>query len=247
MRRAAFALAALGGALVAGCALQSPPTRQDLQAQAMPHTAVPPGWTAGAVTAQPAADRWLATFDDPALTALVHESIAHNADLQAAAARVEQAGGYLKVASSALRPSIGLAGLWSGAASSGGDGLNGVFLNLQLELDVWGRLRYAEAAAQAQADAVAADYAFARQSLAATVAKAWFVAIEAGLQRALLQQMLGTAQQLQTLAEDRQRIGPGNELAVAEARASVAGFRDALRQAELARQNALRAIELLAG
>jgi NodT family efflux transporter outer membrane factor (OMF) lipoprotein len=247
MRRAAFALAALGGALVAGCALQSPPAPKDLQAQAMPHTAVPPGWTAGAVTTQPAADRWLATFDDPALTALVSEAIAHNADLQAAAARIEQAGGYLKVASSALRPSIGIAGLWSGSASSGGDGLNGVFLNLQLELDVWGRLRYGEAAAQAQADAVAADYAFARQSLAATVAKAWFVAVEAGLQRALLQEMLATAQQLQKLAEDRQRIGPGNELAVAEARANVSGFRDALRQAELARQNALRAIELLAG
>lgn len=239
--------AAVVATLLAGCALQAPPTQKALQAEAMPHTAVPPGWTAGAVSSQPPAGRWLAAFDDPALSALVDEAIAHNADLQTAAARVEQAGGYLKVASAALLPSLGLAGLWSGSASSGGDGLNGVFLNLQLELDVWGRLRYGEAAAQAQAEAVAADYAYARQSLAATVAKAWFVAVEAGLQRAVLQDMLGSAEQLRKLAEDRQRIGPGNELAVAEARANVASFRDALRQAELARQNALRAIELLAG
>lgn len=243
MRRAALAAAAL----LAGCALQPPPSQPQLQAQALPHTAVPARFAAGAVAPQPVADRWLSTFDDPALTALVSEAIAHNADLQAAAARVEQAGGFVKVASAALLPSISLAGLWSGKASSGSSGLNGVFLNLQLELDVWGRLRYGEAAAQAQAEAVAADYAYARQSLAAMVAKAWFIAIEAGLQRAVLTEMLASAEQLQQLALQRERIGPGNELAVAEARADVAGLRDALRQAELARQNALRAIELLAG
>lgn len=243
MRRAALAAAAL----LAGCALQPPPSQPQLQAQALPHTAVPARFAAGAVAPQPVADRWLSTFDDPALTALVSEAIAHNADLQAAAARVEQAGGFVKVASAALLPSISLAGLWSGKASSGSSGLNGVFLNLQLELDVWGRLRYGEAAAQAQAEAVTADYAYARQSLAAMVAKAWFIAIEAGLQRAVLTEMLASAEQLQQLAQLRERIGPGNELAVAEARADVAGLRDALRQAELARQNALRAIELLAG
>lgn len=243
MRRAALAAAAL----LAGCALQPPPTQPQLQAQALPHTAVPARFAAGAVAPQPVADRWLSTFGDPALTALVSEAIAHNADLQAAAARVEQAGGFVKVASAALLPSISLAGLWSGKASSGSSGLNGVFLNLQLELDVWGRLRYGEAAAQAQAEAVAADYAYARQSLAAMIAKAWFIAIEAGLQRAVLTEMLASAEQLQQLALQRERIGPGNELAVAEARADVAGLRDALRQAELARQNALRAIELLAG
>lgn len=243
MRRAALAAAAL----LAGCALQPPPSQPQLQAQALPHTAVPARFAAGAVAPQPVADRWLSTFDDPALTALVSEAIAHNADLQAAAARVEQAGGFVKVASAALLPSISLAGLWSGKASSGSSGLNGVFLNLQLELDVWGRLRYGEAAAQAQAEAVTADYAYARQSLAAMVAKAWFIAIEAGLQRTVLTEMLASAEQLQQLALQRERIGPGNELAVAEARADVAGLRDALRQAELARQNALRAIELLAG
>lgn len=243
MRRAALAAAAL----LAGCALQPPPSQPQLQAQALPHTAVPARFAAGAVAPQPVADRWLSTFGDPALTALVSEAIAHNADLQAAAARVEQAGGFVKVASAALLPSISLAGLWSGKASSGSSGLNGVFLNLQLELDVWGRLRYGEAAAQAQAEAVTADYAYARQSLAAMVAKAWFIAIEAGLQRTVLTEMLASAEQLQQLAQLRERIGPGNELAVAEARADVAGLRDALRQAELARQNALRAIELLAG
>ena len=39
------------------------------------------------------ADHWLASFNDPALSALVDEAMRHNADLQAAAPLVEQADG----------------------------------------------------------------------------------------------------------------------------------------------------------
>jgi NodT family efflux transporter outer membrane factor (OMF) lipoprotein len=243
--RAAIALAALAAAL-GGCALKDPPSTAELQKDALPHTAVPPAWSAGGASAQPVADRWLATFDDPALSALVAEALAYNADLQVAAARVEQAGGYLKVASGSLLPSVGVAGTWSGATGSGG-GLNAIFLNASLELDVWGRLRYGEAAAQQQSLAVQADYAYARQSLAATVAKSWFVAIEAGLQLAIVRDMLHSAEALLQLAQERQRVGIGNEQAVADAQANVASTRDALRQTELSREQALRALELLLG
>lgn len=243
--RAGIAFAAVAAAL-GGCALKEPPSAAQLREQALPHTAVPAAWTAGGASAQPVADRWLASFDDPALAALVAESLAHNADLQIAAARVEQAGGYLKVASGSLLPSVGVAGVWSGATGSGG-GLNAIFLNASLELDVWGRLRYGEAAAQQQSLAVQADYAYARQSLAATVAKSWFVATEAGLQLAIVRDMLHSAEALLQLAQDRLRVGIGNEQAVADAQAGVSGYRDTLRQTELSREQALRALELLLG
>lgn len=242
---AGVAVVALAAAL-GGCALKAPPSTTELQKEALPHTALPPAWTAGGASAQPVAERWLASFDDPALTALVGESLAYNADLQVAAARVEQAGGYLKVASGSLLPSVGVAGVWSGASGSGG-GLNGIFLNASLELDVWGRLRYGEAAAQQQLLAVQADYAYARQSLAATVAKSWFVAIEASLQLAIVRDTLHAAETLLQLAQERLRVGIGNEQAVADAQASVSGFRDTLRQTELSRVQALRALELLLG
>ena len=145
--------------------------------------------------AAPVADRWLATFNDPALSALVTEALAYNADLQVAAARVEQAAGYVEVASGSIYPSVGLAATQSGK-SGGGGGLNAVFLNASLELDVWGRIRYGTAAAEAQSAAVQADYAYARQSLAAMVAKSWFVAIEAGLQRAIVVDALNSSESL---------------------------------------------------
>ena len=59
--------------------------------------------------------------------------------------------------------------------------------------------------------------------------------------------MLHSAEALLQLAQDRQRVGIGNEQAVADAQANVASTRDALRQTELSREQALRALELLLG
>jgi NodT family efflux transporter outer membrane factor (OMF) lipoprotein len=242
-----FAATALAVA-AAGCALQSPPSAADLQKQALPHSATPPAFKAGGGVAAPVADRWLASFNDPALSALVDEALMFNADLQGAAARVEQAGGYVKVASASLLPTVGVFGTASGAGSnSNGGGLDGIWLNASLELDIWGRIRYGQAAAQAQSAAAEAAFAYARQSLAAMVAKSWFLATEAGLQRVIVQDMLHSAESVLRLAQDRFRIGNGNEQDVAAARASVGTFRDNLRQIEYSREQALRALELLLG
>jgi NodT family efflux transporter outer membrane factor (OMF) lipoprotein len=242
----ALTLAAVLCGLVTGCALQSPPTPQELRRDTLAHTAVPDAWKAGSRPVGPLPAAWLARFDDPALSALVTEALAYNADLQMAAARVEQAAGILQVASASLLPSVGIPGTYSGKAGGGG-GLNAIFLNASLELDVWGRLRYGEAAAQAQSQAVVADYGYARQSLAALVTKSWYLAIEAGLQRELAGQALHAAQELQRMAGERYRIGVGDEQAVAEAAANVGSYRDRQRQITQARDEALRALELLLG
>ena len=231
---------------VAGCALETPPSGADLRRDTLSHTAVPPAWRAGDATAAALTDAWLATFDDPALSALVGEALAHNADLQVAAARVEQAAGILQIASGALLPAVNVPGTYSGKSGSGG-GLNALFLSASLEIDVWGRLRYGEAAAREQSAAVEADYAFARLSLAATVTKAWYLAIEAGLQHALAGDALRAAQELHRIARDRLRIGNGNEQAVADAAASEGSYRDLRRQLAQSRDQALRALELLLG
>ncbi|MDZ7589330.1 MAG: efflux transporter outer membrane subunit [Rubrivivax sp.] len=246
IRVAAAAVAALAAAL-AGCALKSPPPVADLQQQALPHTAVPPAFKAAGGATAPVAERWLASFNDQALSALVDEALNYNADLQAAALRVERADGYLKVAGASLLPQVGAYGTGSGATSNSTSGLNGLWVNASLELDIWGRVRYGQAAAQADAEALAADYAYARQSLAAMVAKSWFLATEAGLQRAIVQDMVRTSESLLGLAQDRLRVGNGTQQDVAAARANVGPYRDLLRQADLSREQALRALELLLG
>ena len=108
-------------------------------------------------------------------------------------------------------------------------------------------MRYGRNAAQADYASVHADFEFGRQSLAATVAKSWFTASETSLQLAIAEDMVKSAQELVTLAEKRQQIGPGSEQDVVLARANLGNFQDTAKQVQLAHQQTLRALELLLG
>jgi outer membrane protein TolC len=59
--------------------------------------------------------------------------------------------------------------------------------------------------------------------------------------------MVASSESLVELSRDRLHVGKADELEVSQAEASVLGYRDLVLQAELARSNALRAIEILAG
>jgi NodT family efflux transporter outer membrane factor (OMF) lipoprotein len=232
---------------MAGCALQSPPAPKDIQAQSMQNVRTPPKWAAAGGTEGSVANAWLASYNDPQLDALVREALAYNADLQVAAGRIEQAAAYAKLAGAALYPAVDL--LAQGGGKLGGDssGLSGVGLFANWELDIWGRVRSERAAGTAQYQSVQADAEYARQSIAAMVAKSWFLATEARMQRATADEIVRTSEQYLGLASDRQRIGSGDEYDVVTAQASLDTYRDAARQLALAQQQAVRAIETLVG
>jgi outer membrane protein, multidrug efflux system len=240
--------AALAATIGTGCALKNAPDAAALRAQALPALQAPAQWTAAAAaTGGAEADNWLASFHDDQLAAAVNEAIAHNADLRAGAARVEQAQLYARLAGAKLYPSVDLLARGGGKLSGDGSGLQGGVLTATWELDLWGRVRYGRAASAAQAAAAQADFAFARQSIAALVAKSWFLATEAGLQVEAAQATIRGNEELVRLADDRARVGVGNQEDVFVARAAVGGYRDALRQLQLGRDQAIRALELLLG
>jgi len=66
-------------------------------------------------------------------------------------------------------------------------------------------------------------------------------------QRAIATEMVQSSQGLAGLARDRLRIGKGDEYDVVQADSSVLSYRDAALQADRARGEALRAVEILAG
>ena len=86
---------------------------------------MPGQWTAPAPAAGMVADNWLVTFGDEQLSAAVDEAIAHNADLRVAAARVEQALLYAKLAGAKLYPSVDLLARGGGKMSGDSSGLQG--------------------------------------------------------------------------------------------------------------------------
>jgi len=242
---------ALSLGFLTGCATKSPPTRAEIhdQSGSLTNLTLTHPWKAAAVSTNAIQDNWLAAFSDAQLDALVAEAMTNNPDLRVTATRVEQAAQYVELAKAALRPTVNLVGT-GGLNMGGGDissALQGVSLGASWEPDLWGRLRYGRNAAQATYASAQADFEFSRQSLAATVAKSWFTASETFLQLQIAEDMVKAAQELVTLAQQRQQVGPGTEQEVVLARANLGNFQDTVRQVRLAHEQSLRALELLLG
>ena len=234
-------------AAAGGCALKSPPPGEQLRGEALPHMALPAAWTSAGAASGVVEGNWVASFKEPSLEALVTEALVYNADLRLAEARVQQAAGYAQLAGATLYPQVNLMARGGGKFGGDGGGLNGALLSLSWELDLWGRVRAQEATSRSQFEASEFDLVYARQSIAALVIKSWVLAVTAAQQRAQAEAMVASGERLAALARERVRVGNGNEYDVAVAEAALGGYRDAVQQFELARQQAVRALEVLLG
>jgi outer membrane protein, multidrug efflux system len=249
MRISALAIACLAAA-VAGCALAPPPPHKDLVTQALPKgTNVPLAWRA-VQGGDPVADDWLGALNDTALDAMVSEAIANNLDLRQAVQRVAIAQQTVVVVGAQLQPQVGVTLGGRTTRDDEHDSNSNVTLayaDVAWELDVWGKLRSQRAATEAGYEATALDYAYARQSLAATVAKSWYLTIETRRLLELAERSVGIYRELANLVMLRRSAGKDSDLDVADTRAKLEA---ATSQVEFARQSygeARRGLEVLLG
>jgi len=241
---------ALAAALAAGCALKTPPPHTDVVEQALPkETRIPPAWRADSHGGEVTND-WLKSFDDPALDTIVAEAIANNLDLRQAAERVAIAQQAAVVVGAQLLPQVGVQ--LGGRTTRDEDhdsNFNTAFAyaGVTWELDLWGKLRSQRAAAEAGYEATALDYAFARQSLATTVARAWFLAIETRQLLALAEQAVEIYRRLADLVAIRRSAGKDSDLDVYDTRAKLESASSAVESARESYGEARRALETLLG
>ncbi|MEM1036260.1 MAG: efflux transporter outer membrane subunit [Pseudomonadota bacterium] len=193
---------------------------------------------------------WIASFQDPVLTALVEEAQSNNKNLQAAAASVDRANALARQAGAALSPSVtGIAGA-SETGGFSGNGSSSAFeagLQIDWEVDVWGRIRSGEQAAVASAEAAEADFIFTQYSIAAGVAQAYFIAIEAGIQEDIAKQTTQSLEETLRIVTVQYDNGLANSQDLALAKSDLASSRDVVANAGGARRDALRALEVLLG
>ena len=253
LRRARAVVAAAAvttAAVVAGCALSAPPDGQQLVVDALPAgTTIPATWQASASDAT-VTDDWIETFNDPVLDALVAEAIANNRDLAQAAEAVRIAQQAVLVVGARLLPQVGAnagARLTHDQDHAGTATSDIVYAGVAWEADVWGRLRAQRAATEAQATATALDYQYARQSLAATVAKAWYLACETRQLLVLAEQAAQVYGEQLKLVTIRQAAGKTTELDIAATSARLDMARAEEQQATAAYGEARRALEVLLG
>lgn len=233
---------------ITGCTLKQPPKQVEMVDAALPTVEVPAEWSAEELDVGLVDDGWIETFDDSKLVALVDEAMANNPDLRISAAQVDRAAALLANADAALQPNIGLAGDVTGVdTGSRRETTSSAGAVVSWEIDVWGRVRAGAAAAEESLRATQADFEFARQSLAARIANAWFLNTESTLQVDLAEEITTVYTSTLDIAEKQQKVGKVTMKDVHLARASLATAEDALRQSKIAWNETVRALEVLLG
>ncbi len=229
--------------------LEEPPEQAEILGVSRPATTtIPVSWAAPAGDTGDVDDGWIKTFDDPQLETLVAEALAtHNPNMRLLAAQVDRAEAMARLGGAALQPTVTLggdlsetggSGAMSGTSSSVGAGVS-------WEADVWGRVQAGARAAEESYRASAADFEFARQSLAAKVAKTWYLATELHLQEQLAREVVDISTETVRLVEAKQKVGQVTMQDVYLARSDLNNAEDAQRQLLGGKQQVQRSLELL--
>ncbi len=250
---------------MSACATPEPiPTQPEVVEQALPETtviapqfkAVVPKkretpsaesqWT-GAISGK-VTDGWLSTFNDDKLKALVVEALKNNRSLAAAAANLEAAEGLAIQAGARLAPAVNIGGGGQSTMRKGSNSnLGGVALNVNWELDIWGKLRAAASAAEESYKASEADFEFGRQSLVAQIAKSWFLATETYLQKKLAEEMVLIHRRMLDIVNTKLEVGEAQPQDVYLAKADLASAEERQKQAKGAFEQSVRSIEVILG
>lgn len=209
----------------------------------------PNAWAMASERVGPVEAGWVAKFEDPILSALVDEALANNRNLQAAAANVQRSWALAGQAGAALSPSVSL----SSSATRGGNiedsGGDSYSLTGQAswELDLWGRIRAGNQAAVLSAEAAEADYVYSQYSLAAAVARGYFLSIEAGRQAETVQNTLDALVETDRIVGVQFEFGLATSQDVALSRSDLARTKASLIAALGSQRDALRSLEVLLG
>ncbi|MEL7107843.1 MAG: efflux transporter outer membrane subunit [Pseudomonadota bacterium] len=233
---------------LSACATITTPEEAGAAARAsLPET--PNAWAMASERVGPVEAGWIGQLDDPVLSALVEEALANNRNLQSAAANVQRSWALAGQAGAALSPSVSLS---SGATRSGNiedTGGDSYSLTGQAswEIDVWGRIRAGNQTAILSAQAAEADYVYSQYSLAAAVARAYFLAIEADLQAETVQNTLDALNETDRIVGVQFEFGLATSQDVALSRSDLARTKASLIAAQGSQRDALRALEVLLG
>jgi len=186
--------------------------------------------------------QWWSTFNDPLLTTLISRAVASNLDLRLAVARIREARAVRGVVAPDSQPQVAASGAYTRIRRSTNtivlptDPASASLANLferdsdlfqigfdaRWELDLFGGVRRAVEAAQADIDAALAEHQTVLVSLLGEVARNYLELRGAQAQLAITRDNLAAQQDTLNLSRVRFQAGLSNELDVVRAEAQVA-------------------------
>lgn len=202
---------------------------------------------------------WWTLFGDQQLNALEPKIAVNNQDLKAAEARFRQARALIQYNRSGLYPTIGASPFAGGLRDSANRPYRNstsstasvadiqLPLDLNYEIDLWGRVRRSISAAREEAQASAADVQTALLSLQAELAIDYFEARSADAEEKLLNDTVKNYQEAYNITRHRFEGGVAPPSDVDQARTQLEAARVAAKDVTLRRAQYEHAIAVLLG
>ena len=200
---------------------------------------------------------WWTIFHDPELNQLEPKVAAENQNLKAAEARIREARALSQFNRSNLSPTIGTSPAAIGeresanrpyfTSTSSNTADTQLPLDLNYEIDVWGRIRHGVNAAREEAQASAADMQTALLSLQAELAMDYFEARSADAEEKLLQDTVKDYEDAYRITNNRFEGGVAPQSDVDQARTQLEAARVEVSDVTLVRAQYEHAIAVLLG
>ena len=245
-----FTLYVLSALALSACTISPLKSNKELVNQSISSASIPQQFQAdktASIKPVNVDDAWLKQFNDAELNSLVIEALQNNPSIRIIAARRTQSEALINAAGGSQYPGINAVGNTGSKVGSSGSGLTGFYIGANWELDLWGRVRTSIAEAEQNSRAINADQDAARLSLIATLAKSVWLARSLQEQSDLAKNNADAAQKIADLTEVREKIGASSANDVANAKISAALAQESALNSALARDQALRAVEILVG
>jgi len=202
---------------------------------------------------------WWKLYGDPVLDQMIAEALAHNEDIRLASARIEEATAQATLADVELEPTLsatftpsitritqrGPMPVFGGMPPTNRDHV--LRINASYELDLWGKLRGARAAARADLLASTEARDTVRNTLTAQVAQSYFALLALDAQIATTQRTQETRMELLKLQQLRMQAGVSSEFEVRQVEAELAAVQAQIPALERGRAQQQNALSILLG
>src|SRR5437870_1651622 len=215
------------------------------------------GWKQAEPRDEQSRGNWWEVFNDAQLDALVTQVAITNQTIKAAEARVREARALTQAARAAFFPIVtanasatrsgGRAGVGTSGQTSGARNSYNVSLDVNWEIDLWGRVRRTVEASEATAEASAADLESAKLSAQAQLAEDYFLLRAQDAQIRLLNDTVGAYERSLQLTRNQYAVGVVGRADVAQAETQLKSTQAQAIDATVQRAQLEHAIAILIG
>jgi NodT family efflux transporter outer membrane factor (OMF) lipoprotein len=189
---------------------------------------------------------WMSELLSPELEALIKEGLAHNVDIIISKEKLKQVELSMDIAGSNLYPSVNALANTSNNLVSGSH-IGNLQLKANWELDLWGKNKSAEMVNVSQYYSVVFKKKLLEQSVAAMIAKTYYLNISGQYQEQKISNYIAKTQDLKKIFTVQYKVGTANTLDLSNIESEIILLNSYLEKVKNANLQSRRSLEMLCG